>query len=421
MKSRYLKTGIGLVALYLSLSVTCIAGLDSVTVVHSFNDGQMTDKVSYRKGEKVLTTSQFIIDTASFYKYTILHVPMQAGVSNEKNSLFLFSGLRNGEKVVIPDLNHDRDFTNDPVFQYPIRKNQRKAANDSARSVEFTYDYRYKGETISRSVELKILPFEPYKYSAVNDQELMQIHLLPAWQKSGIVQVGDKSYRLSLGPSSDFEANYGSSSIQIRQESNGEVVKFDPELFVGECFELNDRFLQIDSVSLFGERIYLRTLAEDKIEGVRRGNFLPEALYRKLLSKDETSIAEGNSNPLLLVDFWGSWCGPCIEALPHLSEIYTRYGNLKNFDMLSVAWEHHQAGVKSHAKLVSDFKMNWRQEIEVRGKTNPTESIIRLMKVDAFPTTFLIDGNGKILYREIGIEGVNMISKELKYLILNEN
>lgn len=243
----------------------------------------------------------------------------------------------------------------------------------------------------------------------------MRVYLSSVHHKSAIVQVGDGSYRISLGPPVDFDANYNSSRIRIRDESKGRQVLFDPELFVGEPFELNGKLMQIDSVSLFGDLIYLRTLPADSIiEGVRPGNTLP-SYVRSLLDVRITNIKPGpDGEGYLLIDFWGSWCGPCIESIPYLAKLFETFGSLPGFNMLSIAWEHNRKGAQTQARLVSDHGMDWHQLVEIKGETDAAESLTKLLKVESFPTTFLIDGTGKIVFRRSGLDGVEAVSEHLK-------
>ena len=48
--------------------------------------------------------------------------------------------------------------------------------------------------------------------------------------------------------------------------------------------------------------------------------------------EDQVLKAKG----LTLVDFWATWCGPCVASLPHIQELYNKYHD-KGFEVFCVA------------------------------------------------------------------------------------
>ena len=65
--------------------------------------------------------------------------------------------------------------------------------------------------------------------------------------------------------------------------------------------------------------------------------------------EDQVLKAKG----LTLVDFWATWCGPCVASLPHIQELYNKYHD-KGFEVFCVAdndssedeWKTSSPGVK---------------------------------------------------------------------------
>ena len=108
----------------------------------------------------------------------------------------------------------------------------------------------------------------------------------------------------------------------------------------------------------------------------------------------------------VLVDFWASWCGPCMQFLPELQKFYTDYKGSK-LDILGVslddnkeAWESTVAVHKITWKLVSDLK-GWKCEGS------------RAYAVNSIPSTVLIDKTGKIV-------GKNLSIPEMKKFLLGK-
>ena len=91
----------------------------------------------------------------------------------------------------------------------------------------------------------------------------------------------------------------------------------------------------------------------------------------------------------LLLDFWGTWCGPCVAEIPHLKEAYEKYRS-RGFEILGMDQDESVDKVK---KFLVDKGVTWTQAT--------TDSIKELLekrfRITAYPTTVLLDPNGKII------------------------
>ena len=77
---------------------------------------------------------------------------------------------------------------------------------------------------------------------------------------------------------------------------------------------MNDHYLAIEKCEF--DKLVLKS--SDNLKGISEG----EALLKK--------IVEPYKGKVILLDIWGTWCGPCKEALSHSQEEYER---LKDYDM----------------------------------------------------------------------------------------
>jgi thiol-disulfide isomerase/thioredoxin len=103
---------------------------------------------------------------------------------------------------------------------------------------------------------------------------------------------------------------------------------------------------------------------------------------------------------VVLVDFWATWCGPCIEALPHMREIAQRFRE-QPLVVISISLDKDEAKWKD---FIAKNQMTWLQYRDA----SFTGPIARAFGVHAIPATFTIDADGVLEDQHIGdasIEG----------------
>jgi peroxiredoxin len=90
-----------------------------------------------------------------------------------------------------------------------------------------------------------------------------------------------------------------------------------------------------------------------------------------------------------LIDFWATWCGPCVAEMPNVRAVYDKYHG-QGFDVLGVSLDEDADAVREFLK---QHKHPWRQ---VLNKPGDDGDITIKYGVDAIPATFLLDGSGNI-------------------------
>jgi thiol-disulfide isomerase/thioredoxin len=98
----------------------------------------------------------------------------------------------------------------------------------------------------------------------------------------------------------------------------------------------------------------------------------------------------------VLIDFWASWCAPCRRENPNLKAMYEKY-KANGFDILGVSLDKENAK-DAWMKAIADDKLTWKHVSDLKGWSN---EVAVLYFVNAIPTNFLIDPQGKILAKDL--------------------
>ncbi len=89
---------------------------------------------------------------------------------------------------------------------------------------------------------------------------------------------------------------------------------------------------------------------------------------------------------VVVLDFWGVWCGPCRAAMPHLKEVYAKHKDAG----LEVIGVHTTSRGEDMAAFVQEQELPWPVAVDIEQKT------VEAFRVDSFPDYYLIDRAGNL-------------------------
>ena len=135
-----------------------------------------------------------------------------------------------------------------------------------------------------------------------------------------------------------------------------------------------------------------------------------------LLSKDQGQITlESFHGKFVLLNFWATWCVPCVRELPSLSRLNDHFSD-ENFQVVLVSQD--RAGFKQTDKFIEKHKIDIPQAF-IDNKLKYS----RAMEIISIPTTILIGTDGAEIGRLVGSiewdhpEAIALINYYLKHEI----
>ncbi|HEY4800702.1 MAG TPA: TlpA disulfide reductase family protein [Bacteroidia bacterium] len=127
------------------------------------------------------------------------------------------------------------------------------------------------------------------------------------------------------------------------------------------------------------------------------GRKIPSVDLKSLEGKTINSSTFSNGGKPIIISFWATWCSPCKKELNTIAEVYDDWKK--------------ETGVKLIAIAIDDSKSSANVAPYVNSKGWEYESYLdvnsdfkRAMNVNMPPHTFIVDGNGNIVWQHVGFK-----------------
>lgn len=314
------------------------------------------------------------------------------------------------EPVIVMDENFNHDLSDDPVIHFTDTLNGPGKGNYK----HFEKMLSYKGKNIPLSFDFSIIKPKNLNLSSGEDVIENNIHLFirPVHYKKAVTLFNDSLIEINVYTKKIFDFTRNSSFVVLRK--NDSTKNYAISNLQGNKYVVNDIIpigtekYKFKSFSQLADSILLeKVVGNDPLYGHMVGYYLPELSGKDAISGKERKISREDKKYLLL-DFWGTWCGPCLQLLPDLKKMNAGL-NQDMVSMLGICMDNDEDEVR---KFIKENQIYWPQIFEKKAPSG----IVDKLDVKEFPTFILADPDGKIVFRESGLTGHQRLQEYLKKL-----
>jgi thiol-disulfide isomerase/thioredoxin len=117
------------------------------------------------------------------------------------------------------------------------------------------------------------------------------------------------------------------------------------------------------------------------------------------------------SDKIVILDFWATWCGPCRKGIPDLISIQKEYKD----DLVVIGISLDQQSTQPYIKpFIDHFGINYPIVL------GTLDVVVAYGNIQAIPTSFIIDKEGNIVKKHVGLVPKETIVKEINSLLKQE-
>lgn len=325
-------------------------------------------------------------------------------------------GIKNNQQYFVLDQNFNKDFSDDIKITIDYFSYSSTRTNEFSMPIFKTVVDRIDNLPIYKdSVSIKFYPKELFvsQNNNVTFSNIKTSKLLFTDYLLGEFNISDIPYKMAVSKYSLFGPE-----LIIREKDSSFYPPMDKMYHKYKLFDtlqIANMYYRIDTVRFNSPLVRLKPVSNikgdygrntgDKIRDYEVTNLFDGEPYhfKNLLAKKK----------YLLLDFWGTWCAPCVQLTPELVRINNDYNS--NLNLLSLAF---QKDKNELIDYIEENNMDWNhvflQGNAKSAKNKPT--LVKTLRIEAYPTFILIDNDFNILYRGIGETALNEIEEMIKKL-----
>ncbi|HEU4794449.1 MAG TPA: TlpA disulfide reductase family protein [Pyrinomonadaceae bacterium] len=203
----------------------------------------------------------------------------------------------------------------------------------------------------------------------------------------------------------------GGSSIGLDRNGDGKLAGKDEKLIGNQIIEFCGEQFIVDSLAADGTSI---TLAKTTLRVPKIGEHLPEITLTTL--DGQTIEFKNLKNKIYLIDFWATWCKPCVEKFPLVKKVAEEFK--ADVSVIAINIDE-KAQLPNAHEIIKTRGLTWPHVMNGQGDADPVWKMFGGMEGNrlAIPLYVIVDAEGRLRYAANGGDDLSELRTVIKGLL----
>ena len=358
--------------------------------------------VTFLNYKKVYDTSQVCrfpdihVDYDCFYQVTI------SEKITPPKYFYVYVGLdmNNGKKYISVDTNTDNDFRNDSIYTIPLDAYAKYDIQENPMDLNMKVKFMYhrNEELKGHRVPVTIIPFYHDKDRKEYDSEkdyYLDIGILASICKESHLTFENEKYRAFAVKRHYVDLLPWTLSRDCSFDFYRDSECLYADCALGDTIVLNDKKVLLEST--MGDNLNIREVGDFVTSrGLKESS--PDVFVRSLYDNQMVRLLDIVHDKYVFIDFWGSWCGPCIHSIPLVKQLFEKVKDRADIMVLGIALEK-KSNMGKLKKAIADLQIPYENYVVYQDESMLINFPHKFLGVQAFPTYLLLDKKGNVVLR----------------------
>lgn len=313
-------------------------------------------------------------------------------------SVYIITGEdESGNKMWMADTDTDLDFSEEkarPLLTYSEPFDFKKYESFAKNAVQVKYQRLHNGKVIEETFPLAI----------IRPPEGEQVYFNFPKYYTTTIKANNAAYEIAIESNGFLSKGLNeenNSMVVLTEKTKGKTVDLSVPVRPNQYFYLGNKMYQYLGVDEKKKSIKIKHMQDTgTVKSAQVGFTTPDFKGKDFKTDKEVAMKQLKGKYVLL-DFWATWCGPCIKEFPRLKALASRYDKSK-FEIVGIIGLSKPEDV---AKLIDRHELTWTQVF--------SDEIVEQHGINSYPSTLLISPEGKVIYKDIKGEELEKVLAEL--------